>query len=109
MTNTNLSQKKCKPCEGYTQPLSNEEADNFLKQIPSWSIKNGRVFKQFKFKDFKKAVEFVNKVADIAEEENHHPDITISYNKVGIELWTHAIKGLSENDFILAARIDNIN
>ena len=103
-----LTQKKCKPCEGGVPPLTEEQTNDLLKQIPSWTIKDGHVFKQFKFKDFKEAMAFVNKVAGIAEQENHHPDITISYSKVSIEVWTHAINGLSENDFILPAKIDQI-
>ena len=103
-----LTQKKCKPCEGGVLPLTEEQTNNLLKQIPSWTIKEGNVFKQFKFKDFKEAMAFVNKVAGIAEQENHHPDITISYSQVSIGLWTHAINGLSENDFILPAKIDDI-
>ena len=103
-----ISQKKCAPCKGDTPPLAMEQANALLNQIPSWSIKNGHVFKQFKFKNFKESMEFVNKVAEIAELENHHPNITISYNRVGIELWTHAINGLSENDFIIPAKIDKI-
>ena len=103
-----LTQKKCKPCEGGVPPLTEEQTNSLLKQIPSWTIKEGNVFKQFKFKDFKEAMAFVNKVAGIAEQENHHPDITISYSQVSIGLWTHAINGLSENDFILPAKIDDI-
>ena len=103
-----LTQKKCKPCEGNTPPLAEEQANELLKQIPGWEIKNGHVFRQFKFKNFKEAIAFVNKVAEIAEAEGHHPDIAIHYNKVTIELWTHAVNGLSENDFILAAKINTI-
>jgi len=103
-----LTQKKCKPCEGGVPLLTEEQTNDLLKQIPSWTIKEGNVFKQFKFKDFKEAMAFVNKVAGIAEQENHHPDITISYSQVSIGLWTHAINGLSENDFILPAKIDQI-
>lgn len=103
-----LSKKKCVPCEGGTLPLGRKEADNLLKHIPSWGIKEGHVFKQFKFKDFKEAMVFINKVAGIAEQEGHHPNMAISWNKVSIELWTHAINGLSENDFIVAAKIDGL-
>ena len=101
-----LLEKKCVPCEGGTPPLNQEEAQNLLKEIPSWEIKDGRVFRQFKFKNFRGSIAFVNKVAEIAENEGHHPNITINYNKVSIELFTHSIKGLSENDFIVAAKID---
>jgi len=104
----NLTQKKCKPCEGGTPPLTEEQANELLKQIPNWEIKDDHVFRQFKFKNFRESISFVNKVAEIAEEEGHHPDIAIHYNKVAIELWTHAVNGLSENDFIVAAKIGNI-
>ena len=103
-----LSQKKCQACEGGVPAMTEDQANNLLKQIPSWTIEDGHVFKQFKFKNFVEAMEFVNKVADIAEQEQHHPNILIIYNKVDIELYTHAIKGLSENDFILPAKIDKI-
>jgi 4a-hydroxytetrahydrobiopterin dehydratase len=103
-----LSQKKCQPCEGNVPALKEAEIKKLLQEVSSWEIRSGHVFKQFKFRDFKEAISFVNKVADIAEQEGHHPDITVNYNKVGIELWTHAINGLSENDFILAAKIDKV-
>jgi len=104
----NLTEKKCKPCEGGVPPLTEDQANELLKQIPEWTIKDGHVYRQFKFKDFKEAISFVNKVAEIAEQEQHHPNIKINYNKVSIELYTHAINGLSENDFILPAKIDEI-
>ena len=104
----NLTEKKCKPCEGGVLPLTEDQANELLKQIPEWTIKDGHVYRQFKFKDFKEAISFVNKVAEIAEQEQHHPNIKINYNKVSIELYTHAINGLSENDFIVAAKIDEI-
>ena len=105
----NLTPKKCKPCEGGIPPLTEEQANDLLKQIPTWTIKEGHVLKQFQFKNFKEAISFVNKVADIAEQEGHHPNIAINFKKVDIELWTHAINGLSENDFIVPAKIDEIN
>jgi 4a-hydroxytetrahydrobiopterin dehydratase len=104
-----LTQKKCKPCEGGVPAMSEEQANELLKQVPSWKIKDWRVQKEFKFKNFIEAMEFVNKVADIAEQEQHHPDISISYSKVSIKTWTHAINGLSENDFIIVAKIDEIS
>ena len=103
-----LLEKKCIQCEGSTSPLKQEEVQKLLKEIPSWEIKDGHVFRQFKFKNFKEAIAFVNKVGEIAENEGHHPDITINYNKVSIELFTHSIKGLSENDFIVAAKISKL-
>ena len=80
-----------------------------MTRIPGWkNVDNLQIFKEMKFKDFKEAMKFINAVAEIAEAEQHHPDIYIFYNAVRLELSTHAIKGLSENDFILAAKIDKI-
>ena len=104
-----LTKKKCVSCEGGMPPLTEGEANTLLKEIPSWKIEDNRVCKQFNFEDFEEAMEFVNKVAFIAEREGHHPDIAIHYSQVIIELWTHTINGLSENDFIIAAKIDGIN
>ena len=104
-----LASKKCIPCEGGTKPFGPEEIKNYIKEVPGWLVFNfTKLNKEFKFKDFKEAMLFVNKIAALAEEEGHHPDIAISYNKVRIDLTTHAIGGLSENDFILAAKIDNL-
>jgi 4a-hydroxytetrahydrobiopterin dehydratase len=106
---TSLLSKKCILCEGGTPPLTPEKSEKLLGEISGWELKRERMYKKFKFKDFKKAIEFVNKVASLAEEEAHHPNISINYNKVSFEIWTHAIGGLSENDFILAAKIDNLS
>lgn len=106
-----LAQKRCIPCEGGVDPLTKEQAEELMKQLdPDWTLVEGGglLARSFSFPNFKKTMEFVNKVADIAEEENHHPDMTVSYGNVGVELMTHAIGGLSENDFILAAKIDEI-
>ena len=102
---TNLSEKRCVPCEGGTPPMGEIEIKNLVKEVPLWSLKNGHLFRSFKFKNFLEAIDFVNSVARLAEEEMHHPDISIRYNRVDLELWTHVVKGLSENDFILAAKI----
>lgn len=106
----NLLNKKCIPCEKKTKPLSKKEAKVFMKEISDWEFdkKYRKISKEFIFEDFISSILFVNKISQIAEEEGHHPDIHISYNKVFIEISTHAIKGLSENDFILAAKIDHI-
>lgn len=103
--------KKCVPCEGGTKPMEYPEIDTYKSYLSTpWEIIDDLKLKQqFTFKDFKQALVFVNKVATIAEEEGHHPDITIVYNKVTIELTTHAIKGLSVNDFIMARKIEEIN
>jgi len=93
------------------EPLKQEEVFGLMEQIDGWNVDGDFkvIFKEFKFKDFIGATNFVNQIAEIAEEEGHHPDIHIFYNKVVLELTTHAIKGLSENDFILAAKIDAHN
>lgn len=103
-----LAQKKCVACEGGTAPLNAVEAEVLLKQVNGWQLsEDGKsISKQLKCKDFAEALAFANTVGAIAEEEGHHPDITVSWGKVGITLTTHAIGGLSENDFILAAKID---
>lgn len=106
-----LTKKHCVPCEGGTPPLSDEKEDEFIKQIAEWILlRDGthKITRQFKFENFKKAMGFVNKVADLAEEEGHHPDIKIVYNKVQLDLFTHAVGGLSENDFIMASKINKI-
>ena len=103
-----ITQKKCVPCEAGTPPLEEEKINELLKQIPTWILKDGHLYKKFKFKDFVEAVKFINSVAEIAEQEGHHPDFSVHYNKVDVELWTHAINGLSENDFIIAAKINKI-
>lgn len=107
---TDLTNKKCVPCEGGVEPLKKEECEELLKQIKNWElIDYKKLSKNVESKDFKEAIEFVNKVADLAESEGHHPDILIyQWNKVKIEIYTHAIGGLSENDFILAAKIDKV-
>lgn len=98
------------PCEGGTEPMNPEDVKTYLSLLKTlWKVEeNKKIEKEFKFKDFKEAMIFVNKVAEIAEEQGHHPDIEIEYNKVEIELTTHAINGLSVNDFILASKIDEI-
>jgi 4a-hydroxytetrahydrobiopterin dehydratase len=103
-----LHQKKCKPCEGGTPPLSIEESRNLLAQVQNWELKNGRIEKSYRFRDFNEAIRFVNRVAELAESEGHHPDIYVSWNRVVLSLTTHVIGGLSDNDFILASKIDRL-
>lgn len=105
-----LTQQKCVPCEGGVNPFNESEIEIYLSYLKtSWEVDdNKKIEKKFKFKDFSEAMVFVNKIADIAESEGHHPDIEISYNIVEIELWTHAIGGLSVNDFILARKIEDL-
>ncbi len=106
----NLSSKKCIPCEVGGKALTSEEATPYLKDLSKWEAdsNNKKITRTVKFKDFKEALTFVNKVGALAESEGHHPDIVIHYNKVTLELSTHAVGGLTENDFILATKIDQI-
>jgi len=103
-----LEQEKCIPIKAGEPPLPPEEAHALHAQIPEWTLKNQSLERDFTFKDFREAIAFVNRVADVAEGENHHPDIKISYNKVHLTLSTHKIGGLSRNDLILAAKIDRV-
>ena len=106
----NWEDRKCVPCEGNVPPLTPEKAAEYVATLDDWSLIDGAhlLAKHFMFSNFKQTMVFINKVAELAEEEGHHPDFTISYGSVTIELMTHAIGGLSENDFILAAKIDKI-
>jgi 4a-hydroxytetrahydrobiopterin dehydratase len=106
-----LADKKCVPCDDPSIPrMSREEAERLRAEISGWSLEEVKehllIVKQFQFKDFRESMKFVNKVAEIAEEENHHPNIFIMYNKVKLGIYTHMIRGLHENDFILADKID---
>jgi len=105
---TDLQTQHCVPCEGGVVPLSKTDAAETMKHVPGWVLREDskKISRNFKFKDFKGVMVFVNKVADIAEGDGHHPDISISWNKVKLELSTHAIGGLSTNDFILAAKVN---
>jgi 4a-hydroxytetrahydrobiopterin dehydratase len=101
-----LTSNKCVPCEAGTPPLTLEQATSYLREVPQWRLQDNKIVRELKLKDFKEALAFVNQVGEIAEDEGHHPGIHVSYNRVTLELWTHAIGGLSENDFIVAAKID---
>jgi len=104
-----LSGKECVPCKGGIPPLKGEELRKLNKQLENWKIvKEHHLEKEYKFKDFKEALDFTNKVGMLAEEQNHHPDIYLSYGKVKIILWTHKIDGLTESDFIFAAKVDEV-
>lgn len=103
-----LVKKKCVPCEGGTPPFTSQQIEEYRTHIQhAWLVLGQKKLRRvFTFKDFVQAMRFVNEVAGIAEADGHHPDLAISYNTVTVELWTHAIGGLSENDFIVAAKID---
>jgi len=104
-----LTKKKCVPCENDGFPaLTPAQAADMMEHVPGWELSSTSTMlsRHFKFKNFAEALAFANKIGEIAEEENHHPDLTVSWGKVGVMLTTHSIKGLSENDFILAAKIN---
>ena len=103
-----LARKKCTPCREGTPPLAADAARALLGQLDGWQILDGpRLARTWKLRDFATALSFVNRIGEIAEAEDHHPDITLGWGRVGVELWTHATGGLTENDFILAAKIDS--
>ena len=106
-----LDKKSCVPCQGGVPTLSDAEITSLRPNVPDWAVKEvegmKRLEKTFEFKDFVEAMKFVNIIAEVAEGEGHHPDIHIHWNQVRIEIWTHKLGGLHENDFILAAKIDH--
>ena len=109
-----LADKKCVPCEDASTPrLSLEEAEKLNKEIQGWVLEEVKghlqILKEFRFKDFKEALDFVNKVGAIAQEQGHHPNLHIIYSKVKVVLYTHVIAGLHENDFIMAAKINGLS
>jgi 4a-hydroxytetrahydrobiopterin dehydratase len=104
-----LASKTCVPCRGGTPALKGNELHNFSHQLPNWQVSNEHhITRTFTFPDFKQALDFVNRIGQVAEEQGHHPDIMLTWGKVGITLWTHKIDGLSESDFIMAAKIDEL-
>lgn len=106
-----LTEKKCVACEGGVPPLTRDQSETFLAEVPKWKLAsdNKSILREFTFKDFKEALVFVDKVGALAESEGHHPDLNLfSFKNVLITLSTQAIGGLSENDFILAAKIDTL-
>jgi len=108
MTVCDLTNRKCKPCEGGVPPLSAEEIQTFLGELEGWSYRDGRITKTYSFKDHYQAIAFVNAVAWVSHREDHHPDLAVGYNQCRVDYWTHAIQGLSENDFICAAKVDQL-
>ena len=110
---SDLADKKCIPCEGNIPPFDKSEIHKYLKKVDSWDVKSDKdknyyLIKEFSFKNFKESQKFINKVGDIAENENHHPDLSFGWGYCRVKIFTHAIKGLAESDFILAAKIDKI-
>ena len=110
---SDLAEKKCVPCEGGIPSFNLEEIHKYLKKIDGWNVlkdseKNFYIEKEFKFKDYNKSEEFIIRVGKIAEKEGHHPDINFGWGYAKIKISTHAIKGLAESDFVLAAKIDKL-
>jgi 4a-hydroxytetrahydrobiopterin dehydratase len=106
-----LKQRRCVPCEQGTPPLDDATTRLLLGEVPAWSLKQQagkppQIARRFEFVDFLTAMAFVGKMAALAEEEGHHPDFCVHYNRVDVSVWTHTVGGLSENDFILASKLD---
>jgi 4a-hydroxytetrahydrobiopterin dehydratase len=102
-----LANRSCVPCRGGTPPLTREQIAPLLEQVEGWTVEDDKkLVKSYRFPDFARALAFVNRVGEIAEAEGHHPDLHLSWGRVGAEIWTHKIGGLTESDFILAAKLD---
>jgi len=105
-----LADEHCVPCRGGVPPLEGEPLERFAQQVPGWQMAGGHhLARTFAFPDFRAALGFVNQVGALAEQEGHHPDLYLSWGKVEVRIWTHKIDGLTESDFILAAKIDQIH
>ena len=103
-----LTQKKCKPCEGGVAPLVSDAASQLLQQLDGWQLQDKQINKRYTFKNYYQTMAFVNAVAWVSHQEDHHPDMIVGYNRCDITYTTHAIGGLSENDFICAAKVDKL-
>ncbi len=105
-----LTKKKCVPCDKGTPALDRGQVHLLMGEVKGWEVldDNRKLHKQYKFKDFRQALAFVVKMGMVAEAEDHHPDFTVHYNLVDVTLWTHTVGGLSENDFIVAAKVDQL-
>ena len=103
-----LVAKKCKPCEGGIDPLKDNEARKLLATLPDWELKGNIIAKTYSFKNYYQTMAFVNAVAWVSHQENHHPDLNVGFRECRVEYTTHAINGLSENDFICAAKVEQL-
>jgi 4a-hydroxytetrahydrobiopterin dehydratase len=102
-----LASQTCVPCRGGVPPLKGKDLQQILQRVPQWkAVDEHHITRTFNFPDFKQALDFVNRVGEIAEQQGHHPDILLAWGKAGITLWTHKIDGLTQSDFIMAAKID---
>lgn len=108
MAASKLAQMTCAPCTAKTPPVKAERAAKLMAQIPQWKLSRGKLRRTIRFEDFLTLMAFVNELAELAEEMQHHPDFKVSFARLDLELHTHSIKGLSLNDFVLAARIDDL-
>jgi len=105
---SDLASKSCVPCRGGVPPLSMDVASRLMEQLDGWSFEQGHLAKSYHFPNFAAALEFVNRIGAISEEQSHHPDVYMTWGKVSLEIWTHKIDGLTESDFILAAKFDEV-
>jgi 4a-hydroxytetrahydrobiopterin dehydratase len=104
-----LASQDCVPCRGGVPPLKGKELTEILKEVPQWkAVDEHHIIRTFTFPDFKQALDFVNRVGEVAESQGHHPDILLAWGKAEITLWTHKIDGLTQSDFIMAAKIDRL-
>ena len=104
---SDLARRECVPCRGGVPPLGGAEIDKLLKELDRWEvIEEHHLLKSYTFKDFREALAFVNRVGQLSEEQGHHPDICFGWGRCEVTIWTHKIDGLTESDFILAAKID---
>lgn len=105
-----LAERRCVPCEGGTPSLPDDQVAPLLAQLDGWNVEEAdghrQLAKAYRFRDFVGAVDFVNRITPVAEAEGHHPDLLVTWGRVRVQLWTHAAGGLTENDFVLAAKID---
>ncbi len=109
MADTPLAERSCIPCRGGVPPLTPEQYSPFLADVPQWKVvSNHHLSRNFIFKDFKSALDFTNRAGDVAEEQGHHPEITVGWGHALVEIWTHKIDGLTESDFVLAAKLDQL-
>ncbi len=105
-----LADKTCVPCRGGVPPLKGKELEALHRVVPQWTVADEHhLLREYKFPDFAKALEFVNRVGALAETQGHHPDIVLAWGKVEVKLWTHKVDGLTESDFIMAAKIDRLS
>jgi 4a-hydroxytetrahydrobiopterin dehydratase len=106
---TELADKTCVPCRGDVPPLKGTELEEMIRQVPGWeAVDEHHLRKEFRFRNFREALDFVNRVGELAEEQAHHPDIELGWGRVGLTIFTHKIDGLTESDFILAAKVDRL-